>query len=267
MKRKIVWSSILFLFFIGLTGFFMGFYNALSIGIAATQPSDSARSMTVEEPSDISREAKIPASEGVQIAVFGDSLARGTGDPSGEGFAERVAQGLEARMNEPVDLFNVAVEGMRSDALVSQMADELAIQGIVNARIVMVSIGGNDLRAVARMPLVQQEQAFEESLRGYLANLNQILQQLRSVNEEALILFIGLYHLDYSNPNDRESAYLLEWNAETQRVLEGDVNAQLIPTYDLFQFKLEQYLSPDGLHPGPAGYEAIAERILGNLPE
>ena len=267
MKRKIVWISIRFLFFIGLAGFVMGFYNALSIGIAATQPSAPENAMIIEEPSEIPSEAEIPVSEGIQIVVLGDSLARGTGDPSGEGFAERVAQGLEARMNASVDLFNFAVEGMRSDALVSQLADELTLQGIANARIVMVSIGGNDLRAVARMPLVQQEQAFEEHLRGYLANLNQILQQLRSANEEALILFIGLYHLDYSNPNDRESAYLLEWNIETQRVMDSDINAQLVPTYDLFQFKLEQYLSPDGLHPSAPGYEAIAERILGNLPE
>lgn len=266
IKRKVVWYGLLLLFFAGFLSFVIGFYNALSIGITMTQSSEPVS----QEPSDPSAEKhdeKTFPSEGVQIMALGDSLARGTGDPEGDGFAERVARGLEERVEEQVTLFNFAVEGMRSEDLVTQLEDEGMMQGIMNARYILVSIGGNDLREVARLPMVQQEQAFEERLTAYLDNLQLVIEGLRSVNEEALILFIGLYNLDYNSPYDQETAYLLEWNYETQQLLETDTRAQLIPTYDLFQFKMDQYLSLDGLHPNAPGYEAIAQRILENLPE
>ncbi len=267
MKRNMVWYGILFIFFAGLISFVIGFYNALSIGIAVTQPSEPVSSAPADPLPERPKEEKTIPTEGVQIMALGDSLARGTGDPEGDGFAERVARGLEERVAEPVTLYNFAVEGMRSEALITQLDDEQMMQGIKNARYILVSIGGNDLRAVGRLPLVQQDQAFEESLRVYLVNLQQVIEEMRSVNEEAVILFIGLYNLNYSNPYAQETAYLLEWNYGTQQLLETDDRSQLIPTYDLFQFKLGQYLSFDGLHPNAAGYEAIAQRILENLPE
>lgn len=267
MKTKIVWYSILFFFLIGFIGFVIGFGNALSIGMAVTQPTGKAVGMPAESSSEAGEEAGNLSPGGVQVIVLGDSLARGTGDPAGEGFAERVVQAIEERRNEPVTLFNFAVEGMRSEALVTQLEDPMILQGVANARYVMISIGGNDLRDVARLPLIQQDRAFEESLSNHIANLDRILKSLRTANDEALILFIGLYNVDYSRRNDPENAYLLEWNYETHQLLETDGHSLFIPTYDLFQLKVDQYLSFDGLHPSAAGYDAIADRIMGNLAE
>jgi len=267
IQGKMIWYGILLLFFVGFVSFVVGFHNALSIGIAVTQSTETATSVSPASSSERAEEEEIMNAEGIQIMVLGDSLARGTGDPEGEGFAGRVARGLEEKMEETVMLYNFAVEGMRSEELVTQLEDEGILQGIGNARYMLVSIGGNDLRAVARLPLAQQNQAFEESLRAYLDNLNGVIQRLRSVNEEALIMFIGLYHPDESKPDKRESDFLLEWNYETQRLLETHAKTQLVPTYDLFQFNLGQYMSLDGLHPSAPGHEAIAERILENLPE
>lgn len=267
MKTKMVWYSILFFFLIGFIGFVVGFGNALSIGMAVTQQTEPAVGMPAESSSEPGEETGDLTAEGVRVIVLGDSLARGAGDPAGEGFAERVVQAIEARMNEPVNLYNFAVEGMRSEALVSQLEDPMILQAIANARYVMISIGGNDLRDVARLSLIQQDQAFEESLSNHITNLNRILQRLRTVNDQALIVFIGLYNVDYSRRNDPENAYLLEWNYETHQLLETDDHSLFIPTYDLFQLKVDQYLSFDGLHPSAAGYDAIADRIMGNLPD
>ena len=266
MKRKMVWYVILLLFFAGFISFVVGFYNALFIGMGVNRQPDGGNPTLSEAPTEQVEEGEIMDSEGIQIMVLGDSLARGTGDPSGEGFGERVARGLEEREEEEVILYNFAVEGMRSEAVVAQLEDEGILQGMRNAGYILVSIGGNDLRDVARMPLVQQDQGFKDNLRGYLDNLGQVIQRIRDVNGEALVMIIGLYNLDYSRPYNQETAYLLQWNYETQQLVETDPKAQFVPTYDLFQFKLGQYLSFDGLHPSALGYEAMAKRILENLP-
>lgn len=45
-------------------------------------------------------------------------------------------------------------------------------------------------------------------------------------------------------------------------IVNRDPNMTLVPTFDLFQHKLGEYLSSDHFHPNGAGYQAIADRIV-----
>jgi lysophospholipase L1-like esterase len=261
MKNHWLWYAILVIFIIGIIAFVIGFNNAVSIGVEVTQPVPVSPAET--EP-DVQPEI-MPAGE-YRVAVIGDSLAQGTGDPTGDGFVGRVVQEMELQFEEPVTLYNFAIEGLRSEDLVEQIENPLMIQGIAQARYIIVSIGGNNLRAIRNVPAGQQQQLFEEQLTLYLTHLDSIVNQIRNANEEGLIIFLGLYNLDYLG-NDQENAFLIEWNYETHQLLETYQQTLFIPTYDLFQLNLDQYLSFDGVHPNGLGHEAIADRIIRNLFE
>lgn len=56
--------------------------------------------------------------------------------------------------------------------------------------------------------------------------------------------------------------FINNWNYETEQIIAEDANSIFIPTYDMFEYNLNNYLTVDGFHPNSAGYEAIANRIV-----
>ncbi len=260
MKRTWLWYGIIFIFFIGLAGFAIGFGNAFLIGVEVTQPQPAAE-VTVDTP----EEPPVIQAEGdFRVVALGDSLARGTGDSAG-GFVERMVQGMEALQDNSIDLYNFSNEGMRSGQLLEQITDPLLNQALEDARYTVISIGGNDLRDIRNVPLERQDQAFEDQFSTYYENLEKILEQIRRTNEEGVIIFLGLYNLQDDEFDERETTYLLEWSYRTQQLLTGFGNTLFIPTQDLFQLNYDQFISFDGLHPNEEGHQAIADRILENV--
>lgn len=260
MKQKWLWISIIGIFFIGFTGFVIGFGNAFLIGLEVTQPASVSEEVT---------ETTIPPPEvfpvgDFQVVALGDSLARGTGDSAG-GFVERTVEGMEAEEDVTITLYNFSNEGMRSGELAEQIKDPLLEQAVANARYLVISIGGNDLRDVRRTAVPQQDQVFERQLNQYLEHLEEILERIRRTNEQSLIIFLGLYNLQDNLSSETETGYLLEWNYRTQQALAAFPGTLYIPTLDLFQLNFEQFISFDRLHPSEEGHEAIARRILDNL--
>jgi lysophospholipase L1-like esterase len=50
------------------------------------------------------------------ITSLGDSLTKGTGDSTGEGYVARVIQALSKQMDKPIHLVNnLAINGLRAD--------------------------------------------------------------------------------------------------------------------------------------------------------
>ncbi len=256
--KKWIWYTVSTVFILGIILFAYGFGQAVSIGIEINQAPETNQTIieTPVEPEVVDA-----------VLVMGDSLARGTGDPTGEGFAGHVIKGLEAVAEEPVTLYNIAVEGLRTQALLSQVTDPQTLEGIRGSNLIMISIGGNDIRAIERIESDQKSQYFRDALDKYLVQLGEILSTIRAENASAQLVFIGLYNLDYSPSNREQSGYLIEWNQATQKLLESFEGTLFTPTYDLFKLNLESYISADGLHPNSEGYAAIGDRILKNLGE
>ncbi len=252
-RQRLLWYSIAVLFLLGFAGFLTGFTQALNIGLAVTRTSEPV-GQSDDRPSLPSAVA-----DGHMVAL-GDSLARGTGDPTGRGFAGRTQELLSRDTGDEIDLINLAVEGMRSDELLDQLQDPGALVQIEGARWILLSIGGNDLRDVERTPALEQDNLFAEQQARYLENLAQCIDQIRSVNDRGQILVLGLY-----NPNDEATIRTLEmlhqWNHQTQLLLTPRERTLFVPTYDLFANHLEDALSFDGLHPNEQGHQAIARRF------
>jgi lysophospholipase L1-like esterase len=196
------------------------------------------------------------------IVALGDSLTRGTGDVEGKGYIGYLVDDLEDKTKEQITLQNLGVKGYRSEQLFSQVQQEGIKGQLKNADLILITIGGNDLFQSGQT-IIDLNLTSVDTLRlEYLKNLDQILAELRSLNKEATIFLVGLY-----NPfMDLEDAALMtkavrQWNFETSELLDKYPQTVFVPTFDLFQLKVNDYLYTDKFHPNNEGYKLIAERV------
>lgn len=255
MKRKWIWYPTVFLMFLGLLVFGYGFFNAFSIGVEATEKTETTPRISTEIVTDISTQDQV-------FFSLGDSLARGTGDLEEGGFVGRTVRKLETLLQNEIGLFNVAVEGLKTEGLLIQLENQQLIEGIKQADLIFLAIGGNDLRTVQNIPENQKQTVYEEVLKAYLEDLKLVIELIQEKNEFVEIIFVGLYHLDYSDLGVADRPYVLNWNYETQLLLEQYNNTLFMPTYDLFKKNHAAWLSFDQLHPNALGHEGISNRIL-----
>lgn len=198
-----------------------------------------------------------------RILVVGDSLAKGTGDETGKGFAVDV---LEAyRKKGKAEITNLAVNGMESpeirEVVESPNVKALAAQ----ANLILVSAGGNDLShgATRGGGAADVVDAVRNSRERYAKNLRGILAALRDANPDARIAVLGLYDPfgDDRFGGRLSASVVLQWNELIAETALSFPNVVVIPTFDLFQGRPDR-LSADNYHPNAAAYEEIAKRVL-----
>ncbi len=260
MYKKIIWYTIVVCFVIGFGMFAAGFYKAFQVGVGKVQESEVVQEKSQKEEGEISENIKL-SEDNLEFFVLGDSLGRGTGDEKRKGFAENVVEHLKASKGVDITLNNAAVEGLKSRGLAEQLTDPKIKQGVKKAKVIFLSIGGNDLRAVQREDVVQRDQSYGNISSEYMENLKEIIISIREINPKGIIVFLGLYNLNYTEETASETSLLMDWNYNTQQLIEIDRRAIYIPTYDLFKLNAETFMSPDRLHPNSLGYEAIGKRM------
>jgi lysophospholipase L1-like esterase len=235
------------------------------------------------EPPPAPREAIVPPAAGkgaVRILVLGDSLAKGTGDETGKGFAVRVLESF--RSKGPAELTNLAVNGMETPEVLA-VAETPNVRALArSASLILLSAGGNDLshgatsfgsRGDASPAALPDAVA---AARGrYVENLRRILETLRAENATAPILLLGLYDpfgstgpFGSAQSSDGQTgaarlgaSVVLQWNALAQETALAFPGVTVVPTFDLFQGRPDR-LSADRYHPSGAAYALIAERML-----
>ncbi len=202
------------------------------------------------------------------MLVIGDSLARGTGDESGRGFALDVLDFL--RRSAPTDIANLAVNGAESSDVRDLVRSANVRALATSASIILVSAGGNDLSHAVRTgaPTPVAIEALRRSRDRYAGNLREILESLRNANANAPIRVLGLY-----DPFEAEGAaarigasVILGWNALIQETALSFRDVLVVPTFDIFAGRPDR-LALDRFHPDRQGYAAIALRIEQLLPE
>lgn len=203
------------------------------------------------------------------VLVLGDSLARGTGDESGRGFASDVLEFLRKRGR--VEIANLAVNGAAT-AEVRELVSSPNVRALaVSADLILVSAGGNDLSHAAPRTGGSTAAAIEDVRRArvdYAANLRAILGSLRETNPRVPICVLGLYDpFEGDNAAARAGAsVILGWNSVLQETALSFPGVLVVPTFDLFQGRPDR-LGVDRFHPNREGYAAIAARIEQIIPK
>ncbi|MDC0760119.1 GDSL-type esterase/lipase family protein [Brevibacillus sp. AG] len=198
-----------------------------------------------------------------KVVALGDSLTRGAGDANGQGYVGLVRQALEKKSGQSITFTNLAINGQESSELLKQMSQEQVKKLLAEADLILFTIGGNDLfRQTGGLYTIEKEKV-TTALNQLAVNYEEILKQIRSVNKTATIVYTSLY-----NPfGNTEAAVdtigpVLDWNNQASQIASRYPQVFVVPTYDLFLRKEQNYLYTDHFHPNAEGYKRMADRIL-----
>ena len=203
------------------------------------------------------------------LLVLGDSLARGTGDESGRGWAGDVFDAFKRRGS--ARMANLGVDGAESSD-VRKVAETPNVRTLAaSADAILISAGGNDLSHSVTRDVgspAQMAGSLDKARDAYAANLRAILKGLREANPKSPITLIGLYDpFGMDGPQGRLGrSVILGWNnllSETALAFDG---VRVVPTFDLFEGRPDR-LAGDKVHPNRKGYALIAERIVQVVPD
>jgi len=218
----------------------------------------------VPEPTTVNK--KVENKKGLTIVALGDSLTRGTGDESGKGYVGVLTDEIKEKTKRPVQLTNLGINGQRSDQLRVQVQEKEVGRQIQKADMVLVTIGGNDLFRGGQGLADLKAEDIAAIEKKYLDNLNFIFEQIRKNNSEANVFFIGLYNPFIELDQGKEmSKVIRHWNYDSAEVSAVYPKIVFVPTFDLFELKVNDYLYSDKFHPNSKGYRLIAERVASLL--
>ncbi|WP_068617275.1 GDSL-type esterase/lipase family protein [Paenibacillus tuaregi] len=217
---------------------------------------------------DLSKAAPKTSSKQINVATLGDSLAKGTGDDTGQGFVRRTIAELQKNQKLPVNLVNnLGVNGMTTKGLLPTL-DEPGVQYVLrNANVILLSIGGNDLFQGAQnvssgKPLPTYKELSAEVDKASI-RLKRIVDAIHQINPAAQLVYVGLYNPfnDLREMRVPGNQAVTEWNLKASEIVNAYENARVVSTFDLFVGNTQKYLSDDHFHPNGDGYQHIAERI------
>lgn len=265
--KKIIWPLII-LMSISLTIIFtIGFIT--SVDISKDDKTDSLKKNQEQEKTPILNEEleekeNIKLTDTKRILALGDSLAFGIGDEGNLGFLKRYEGLLKKEKNQEVESINLSIPGYKSDQLLQLLISQENNEEIKAADIIIISIGGNDIKNIEYTDEISTEIVYREALKKYKVNLESSIKEIRKLNPNTQLAIVGLYD-PYKKEEPEKTRFLLEWNFETRLIVNNDFKMVYIPTYEKFEYHLKEYLSEDNFHPNGQGYQIIAEELFAIL--
>jgi lysophospholipase L1-like esterase len=242
----------------------------------------------------------VHSAEAPAYLALGDSLAFGVGaaNPAAEGYVGLVhfeLQNVREYAESGLELENVSEPGATSgdmlepDGQLDQAIAKIEEREAETAErddgvdtevdIISIDVGGNDLLSLATpdSPCVvdvtteECRNSITQTLGALQENLATILGRLRAAAPDAQIYVIDLYN-PYSGTGDERE---LIANVGVQQVngvigavtSDENLRAQLVPIYELFIDRGNQWIASDGIHPNDAGHRVIAEALMAALQD
>lgn len=252
MFNKIKWRFILTLSILTTIIFISGFFVSLALTINTKNP--------IKTPV-VKPKLTVVSSNNFNILVLGDSVAKGTGDEKGQGFGNYFAESIKPKSSKPVVVNNLAVNGDVSSGLLKIVKSTETSSYLQSANVILISIGGNEITRFKNADLILSDSKIKNVQDNYSSNIVEILKTIRSLNPTCPIAFIGLYNPFGKDITQDKINFLNSWNYNSEQLISKDPKALFIPTYDLFKYNLDKYLTIDKFHPNSAGYKAIANRL------
>ncbi|MCP3028412.1 GDSL-type esterase/lipase family protein [Halobacillus sp. A5] len=195
-----------------------------------------------------------------KMIALGDSLTYGIGDQSGHGYVENMEQLLSENKNAEIQVENYGIPDQQTNGLLKQVQQTDVKSDLPSADYFILFIGTNDLIESNGGDLTSvSEKDIEAGKADYEDNLKEILKIIRDQNEDAPILFLGLYN-PYPDSEEIEEE-VVSWNDNSQTIVDDYEGIKFISTNDLFKEKSMEYFS-DALHPNKKGYDLITEKIV-----
>jgi lysophospholipase L1-like esterase len=202
----------------------------------------------------------------LHIVALGDSLTRGTGDETGKGYVGVLMDEIKEKSKQDVLLTNLGITGQRSEQLMEQIQQTEVKRQLQNSDMIVITIGGNDLFRGGQGLLEFKTEDIALIEKKFLENMNFIFQQIRASNSDANVFFIGLYNPFSDLEQGKEmSAVVRHWNYQSAELSATFPKIVFVPTFDLFELKVNDYLYTDKFHPNTKGYRLIAERVASLL--
>ncbi|WP_050180648.1 SGNH/GDSL hydrolase family protein [Domibacillus robiginosus] len=213
-------------------------------------------------------ETSVP--QDISIVSIGDSLTEGVGDSTNSGgYIPYLEDQLES-LDEVKDasFVNHGKRGNRTDQLIKRLKKEDIGADIQKADMVMVTIGGNDVVKVVKENWSHLTvETFEREEEGYGDRIRTVLEEIRSINEDAGIVLIGIY-----NPFGRvfidtedDEAIVQAWNKQAEEVAASFDRTVFVNVETIFGEGSDGLFFEDQFHPNDIGYEQMAGRIFDEI--
>ncbi|MGT2933020.1 SGNH/GDSL hydrolase family protein [Streptococcus catagoni] len=217
--------------------------------------------------------------------AIGDSLTEGVGDSTSQGgFVPLLASDMEEDLAVKVDYQNYGVSGNTSQQIYSRMTEDEQLQtDLKKAKIMTLTVGGNDVMAVIRENFAHLESAsFKMPAKAYQKRLRKILDLAKKENKKLSIFVLGIYNPFYLNfPEMTEMQEVVDrWNRATKDVISDyqgvyfvSINDQLYKGIDgknaLVQSEADKtsvvndlLFKDDHFHPNNIGYRIMSDALM-----
>jgi len=236
--------------------------------------------------SDNTLDSAAPISLDIELVAIGDSLTEGVGDSTKRGgYVPLTAEELKRNPAvHSVHTRNFGKSGNTTKQITDRISGQEEIQAALKkASVITVSAGGNDLIHKIRKSGFKADQKFaEKSLEDYQNSLRQMINEIRSFNEDAPLFLFGIY-----NPYEKELKEVVylqmlvsDWNRVAEEETIEESNSFFIPVNQLFisdevtvagedapgASTSDETANPylfegDYFHPNEKGYQLMADTL------
>ena len=208
-----------------------------------------------------------------RITMIGDSLTAGIGDETDNGgyryfLAEKLLE--EPSINQ-VHIEEFGKKGLTSAGLKKRMKEEEIIKSIQQTDVVIITIGGNDVMNVVKKNFLNLKVGdFYQAMDKYDSNVQKVIEDIRSHNEEADIYLVGIYNPFQLVLNDIQEFDILmdEWNRRSNQIVSKYEAVYFVEIWEIFENHNENLIfEGDYFHPNTTGYERMGEEIYQSVKE